>query len=459
MPDDAKKGPPYWKIVTIGAFLLIAVLVFAYRQTPPPIVITILGEDSANLKAIESLADDYQKQSGVKIKIVPQKFEDLDKIASADLSRGTGRYDIILNYNFSLSSYVRNNWVFTLAELKDKVADHAKWENFESDIFEKAWKELGYYRRQSGVNATEEAIGYPFAANSMLLCYNRRLFEDPQRRAAYKQKFSEELGPPIDWPHFKRLAEFFTPADGSTHGVVLQGGSDGWFYYEWVNFAFSMGGGVMDKQWGWDGDEHTPLLISTPKTLAATKFYLDLKPYNTGDFFSVGANEQREIMRGGRTAMAIMWSDYVYGLLYDAHSHHEQEFGFSPIPGDRSMLAGGIYFVNRHSQYPREAAEFIMYLMQKNRQAILMQRGLASALRSAYDDPSVRRLPYTEALRQSLERGVYMNEAGPDSNMVQVTLTANLQKIWKGELSVDAGLQNASREIDQKRTAIYKSIK
>src|SRR5260221_11694964 len=111
----------------------------------------------------------------------------------------------------------------------------------------------------------------------------------------------------------------------------------------------------MQKSRGWEGDEHTPLLLTDPKTIAATTFYLSLKQFTAGDFFSVGANEQRELLRSGRVAMGILWSDYAYGLVSDAHRHDDQ-FGFVPRPGDISMLAGGSFFVNRRSRHIRDAA-------------------------------------------------------------------------------------------------------
>lgn len=442
-----------WIVLFVG-FVVGVILVIPRPQT----TLTILGEDSSNLHAMESLAAEYEKETGVKVRFVRQTFDELQRAGDSDLQSGAGTYDIILNYNFSLAPYVNNGWVYTLSELKALVAADTAWRGFESDIFESSWREVGYYRRNSGPSAAEEPIGYPFASNTMLLCYNRRLFEDAGNRAAYRERYHEELVPPRDWEHFRRAAEFFSTNGNGTRGVAMQGGAGGWLYYEWLNFAFGMGGGVLAKRRGWEGDEHTPLLLDRPETVTATRFWLGLKPFNAGDFLSTGAIEQQEQMRSGNVAMAIMWSDYVYGLLYDG-AQHENEFGFLPIPGNRSMLAGGAFYVNRRSRHPREAAAFIMWLMQRPRQVRLMGRGLASPLRSAYSDTASLRLPYAQALKESLDRGVYMAEAGPDATIVQETLTKHLQRIWRGEVPPEEGLRDATQELKVQRDSIYAMVR
>jgi ABC-type glycerol-3-phosphate transport system substrate-binding protein len=446
------------KVVLVLGVAVLAGAAFVWWMKPKPIpdvTIRIVGEASSNLNAMikSGVAHDFEREQHVKVQFVPQTFEQLQKSADEDLQAGTGTYDIILNYNFSLAPYVRNGWVLPFDSLKMLAGNPSVWDAIESDLIDKAWREVGYFRATTGPGAQAQPVGYPFATNTMLLCYNRALFADSARRERYQHLFHESLEPPRDWAHFERLAKFFT--DSQTHGVVLQGGSGGWLYYEWTNFAFGNGGGVMRKTWGWEGDDRTPLLLTTPQTIEATQLYMRLKPYNlSNDFFSTGALEQRELLGHGKVAMALLWSDYAYGLLYDKEQH-DDDFGFAPIPGDRSMLAGGAFYVNDHSKYKREAAKFIQYVLQRPQQVRMMRVGLASPLRSAYDDSIVRQLPYSSALHRSLERGVYMLEAGSDADAVLQVLTTHLQRMWRGTEAVDRGLAAAAGEIDMQRRHIY----
>jgi multiple sugar transport system substrate-binding protein len=449
------------QLLLIGVVLVVGlVAVFwkkiVYPPPPAPITLTIAGEDSSNLHAIETLLDGYRAKTGTQVRVVKLAFGDLQTQAAQDLQSGAKRFDIILNYNFSLASYVRRNWVFGLRELKGLLGNEALVPTYETDIIEPAWREIGYYRRGSGPTAKEEPIGYPFAANTMLLAYNRRLFESPEHRQRYRQRYNEDLVPPRDWAQFRRVAEYFSERP-PLKGLSLQGGTDGWLYYEWTNFAFSMGGGVMRKKYGWDSDEHTPLILTDPATIKATEFYMSLKPFTTDSFFGNGAVEQREELRRGVAAMAIMWSDYAYDLIYDGGTPHVDDFGFAPIPGNVSMLAGGVYYVSKRSSNPEAAASFINYLMERPQQIALAQRGLASPLRSVYSDPEVAKIPYATALRASLERGIYMNEAAPDSILIAEALTQQLQRIWRGEVSASIGLAEAAQQIRDRRVAAFKT--
>lgn len=450
----------WFPLVALPVIAAAIIVVFMRNgdSSPPKrvIVLRILGEDSSNLTALKELAPEYKQATGVDVRFVAQTFDQLQKTADSSLQNGSALYDIILNYNFSLASYVKNNWVYTLPELKSLLGKDLPSTDFEAELFENAWREVGYYRTGRGADMTEQAIGYPFAANTMLLCYNRRLFDDPTNQLEYRRLYKEPLQPPKTWKQFAQLARFFTNENRRTYGLALQGAGGGWQYYEWVNFAFGMGGGVMDKKWGWMGDEHTPLLLETSETIAATKFYIDLKPYTAGDYLSTDAIVQRELMKAGNVAMAIMWSDYVYELLYDKHESHADQFGFEPIPGDKSMLAGGIFYVNRKSRHSAEAAKFLMYVMQKDRQAKLMRRGLCSALRSAYSDPDVRKLPYASALKRSLDRGVYMNEANIDSAAVSEIISKHLQRMWLGQTDVPTGLGAAAEDINRAQLELFK---
>lgn len=447
---------PIVALPLIAAAIIIVVILDVNSDKKPVVVLRILGEDSSNLAALRKLAPQYKEATGVDVVFVAQTFDQLQKTADSSLQNGSALYDVILNYNFSLASYVTNGWVYTLPELKTLLGKDLPPTDFEADLFDNAWREVGYYYTGRGADMSEQAIGYPFAANSMLLCYNRRLFNDPVNQADYLRDFKEPLRPPKTWQQLGQLAKFFTNKNKRTYGLALQGASGGWQYYEWVNFAFGMGGGVMDKKWGWMGDQHTRLLLETPETIAATQFYISLKPYTAGDYLSTDAIVQRELMKGDNVAMAIMWSDYVYELLYDKHESRADSFGFEPIPGEKSMLAGGIFYVNKKSKHPTEAAKFLMYMMQKDRQAKLMRRGLGSALRSAYSDPEVRKLPYASALQRSLDRGVYMNEANIDAAAVSEILSKHLQRAWLGQTDVPAAMSAATQEITRARAEIFK---
>lgn len=420
--------------------------------------ITVIGEATSNIDAMEALKKAYEQRSSFRVDFDKSPYEDFIKKANQDLSAKTGLYDIILQYPFALPSYVKDNLILKNSDYKRFLKGQASLD-FEKDLFQNVWKEIGWYRVRPG--DPEEPIGYPFAANTIILCYNRKLFEDPEYKKSYRDMYHSELSAPTDWNTFYNIAEFFGKKEG-INGVCLQGKGGYWIFWEWCNFAFSFGGGIMEKKFGWESAPNTPLLVDSPGTIEATKFWLSLKPFNgPTDFFSTGMEEQIRHMRKGQTAMCLLWTDQVYNFLYGekvgTHSY-ETDFGFAPIPGNVSMIAGGIYMVNKDSKNPGAAIEFIIDMLQPEKQVELMKAGLCSPIKSVYSDPGVQKLPYAKALYQSLERGRYMLDAGPDSDAIFQIMTKYLQMIWKGSISVEEGFKAARIEIISEREDIFKNL-
>lgn len=433
----------------------ITIISACIERTGFGVTLTILGEDSSNLQAMQSLKDPYEKENKVRIEFKPNTFEDALRKANEDFVNQTGLYDVVLQYNFSLSSFVRNDYVHLLNDLKTKFATQPL--SFEDDIFPQVWKEVGYYHKDPTQPGDEmEPVAYPFAANTMLLVYNKALFEDPANKAEYKRLFNKELKVPEDWDQFEQVAKYFTKRDKGLDGVALQGATGGWLYYEWASFLQSFGGKVMNKDFGWQGESSTAINVASPQAIEATNFLKRLKPYTAGTYTTVDANEQRRLMQEGKAAMAIMWSDYLFDLTDNGK---QSKFGFAPTPGSHSIIAGGSFYINRKSKNPGEAFKYVSYLLEKDTQVALMKKGLCSPLMSVYSDPEVQKIPYANALKTSLERATYAIEAGPDAELINQKITTYMQKFWNDEMSAETALRSAQKEIVEERKQIFKEIK
>jgi ABC-type glycerol-3-phosphate transport system substrate-binding protein len=423
------------------------------------ITIRVLGEDSSNLQAMKSLAPAFQQEMSkagrdVTVEFEPASFEDAGLRANQDFSSGGGKYDIVLQYNFSLAEYARRNYVFKVSELLPIVPDGLP-KQVEGTLFPTVWREVGfYYKDETNRGAGAEAVGYPFAANTMLLVFNKRFFDDPDRQTKYRAQYKRPLSPPTTWEEFRDVAAFMTNPSRKECGVALQGKTGGWLYYEWVNILYGLGGSVMQKEQGWEGGSDLPVQIATPVAQQAAAFYAALKPYTTcGDFFSTDAPLQREQLLAGNVAMGIVWSDYLYELVANAKAK-KLDFGFAPVPGGKSLIGGGSYYINRKSRHPDVAAQFVLFLLRKENQIELAKRGLCSPVQDVYADPGVQALPYINALGQSLRRATYMLEAGPDAELISNRLTEALQRIWRGE-AASRVLPEAQETLARERADLF----
>ena len=438
------------RIYSVFVIVLLLNLVSCQRQ----VKLTVIGEDSSNLQAMEALKSEYEQNNNVKIAFRPNTFEDAFNKANQDFIHKTRLYDIVLELNFALSSYVRNEFVYCIDDLLEMIEQPDT--SFQKNLFQNAWKEVGWYYDLSKPNSNEiKKIGYPFATNTMLLTYNKKMFENPNNQKAYKAKYGEDLTVPTTWAQFRNIAEFFTTSN--TYGICMQGATDGWLYYEYCNFLFGMNGSVFDKQEkerGWEGTPNIPITITSPEAVAATKLYKSLKPFNKGNYTTVDATEQMKLLKEGNVAMGIVWSDYLYS--FDAVG---KDFGFAPIPGDKSPIAGGCFYVNKDTKNPKEAIKYIMYLMQPDVQIDLAKKGLCSPLRTTYDNSEVQKIAYSNALKTSLERGVYMFEASVESGVVSEVITNHIQRLWNNDnLKVEDILEQIRQDIETGRKEAYKNL-
>lgn len=435
------------------------IVILMYGCTNKQTTITILGESSASLNSIADIKGKYYKQTGDSIVTKGFPFEEALEKANVDFANGSGKYDIVMQYNFSLSSFVRNNYIYTLQELSGNKEDSSL--NFENDLFRNAWEEVGfYYKNPAKPDTNYVKVGYPFAANTMVLAYNKPMFENADNQLAFKKKYGYDLQPPVTWPQLHDIAQFFTNPGKDTYGICMEGATGGWLYYEWAMYASAMDGGVMQKKHGWEGDLNTPLLLTTSNTIKATEFYLSMKPFNKGDYFNVDATAQVKEILKGNVALAFVWSDYLQSAFFNAETkQYDNRFGFSKIPGKKSPLAGGAFFINKNSANPQAAFKFAKWLLKKENQINMVKSGLSSPCKSVYDSPEVQYIPFVKAIKESLETGVYMFEAGPDADLINGKITTWIQKAWKGEVSAQEALENANKEISKERETIFKNIK
>lgn len=409
--------------------------------------IRIIGEASSNMAAIRTVLPDFHARGGLEVIAEEADFVALETQTNSDFSSNTARYDIVLQYNFSLSPFVRNNYVAKVQELKDSSpqSDYS----FEQDLLPNVWRELGYYARAPFTDFSNvEAIAYPFAANTMVLVYNRRVLADPAVASALRRALGRDDGLPTTWEELALAANAVRQAKPEYYGIALQGASGGWLYYEWMNFLFGLGGRVMNKTFGWQSDASTPLTLRSPEADRAAELYLSLRQSNAGDFFTIDATKQRDLMLEGNVAYAIMWTDYVPDIAKDTGDR----FGFAPVPGAHSMIAGGCFFVNRRSQNLAASASLIAYLLSRPVQKRMALAGLFPPTRAALEDPDVGAKPYIPAVRASLARGVYMAEAGPDSMIIQEEITAALQRAWRREIQPNQVASTAATAIASRRS-------
>lgn len=438
--------------IFIGLTITIVIVVAALVIIRPGRPLSVIGEKTSNLNAIQAVvAESYTEKQ---VRFTEVTYEDLTTRGSQDLASKTGVFDVLLEYPLSLSTYASKGWLVPISDY-DQFASPSIREKLAlagSGIPINVWNEIGAI--DDGADNIK-AYGYPFAANSILLCYNRKMFENPENRARFKAKFGRELGVPQTWEEYVEIAEFFHEPPKS-YGTAMVGDTY-WIYWEWCNMAFSMGGGVMRKQYGWQRPPNTDVIVDSPESKAATRLWKRLTVVNSRrDFLQCGVEHQVIAMRENNVALCLLWSDNAYTLIDgEPGTSYREMFGFAPIPGNKSMIAGGSFLINAASRKKEQAVEFIAHLLQPEVQVKLARQGLCSPIDKVYEDAEVKKLPYASALRQSLRNGVYMLDSALDNDKIATILSGHLQRIYREkEDQIGPALDAAAKEIKEERTQI-----
>ncbi len=459
-----KKGILITVVVAIVVFAIWRLFSHTDKNTgnsQPKIKITILGENSSTIKSMVAIKEQYENSHpNIILDFQAKSFDDAFTSSNQDFANKTGLYDVIMQYNFSLASFVRNHYVYNINDLAQYVPKDSL--GFEKNLFLNNWREVGYYYKDdTQPEKGEEKIAYPFSAHSMLLMYNKSMFNDPANRKRYQEKYHKPLTVPQNWEDFYTVSKFFTNLDSDpnkkTYGVCIGGAGGGFLYYDFMNFVYSMGGQVLDKKVGWQGDTNTKVVFNSPQSLQALKYYISLKPYNAGDFSTIDQYETIRQMQSNKTAMSIVWSDLIYPAIHP-DSSRDDRFGFACIPGNKAIFVGGAYFISKFTKHPKETFEYITWLKQEHTQVELAKRGLCPASSVTFENPYVKALPYSIPLRESIEKGGVILEAGPDANMISDVITNYVQQAWTGKLTPEVALAEAHKEIEMKRTELFKNI-
>jgi len=237
----------------------------------------------------------------------------------------------------------------------------------------------------------------------MFIVYRRDMMESAAEKEGFLARYGYDLGPPQNWKQYKDVADYFARPDQKFYGTLLEGKRFPAVWFEWLNFAFSFGGGVMQKDYSW---EYGPIIINSPETVQGTDFYNSLKKFSPPGFTNFTWNDAIEQMCDGHVFMCLIWSDALFHIIDRKVSKVVGRVGFAPLPvgnaGRVAQIAGGSYFVSRYSKHPRESFQFELWTLRRDNQINQELAGGSSARKSPYGDPRVLELPYAQATAQSL---------------------------------------------------------
>ena len=358
---------------------------------------------------LKSCLPKFEEEHGVFCEVLELSEDELHNSILEDAGSEEGRYDLCMVDGSWMAQFTAND---VLADLS----------------------ELGYSLDPDIIPATTEICYHdgdvylaPYYGNVTVLLYNRALIEE----AGYNTDSIDSLQDIY-------AVCVRTKAEGN-YGFMYRGDTPNNIVVDFLPILLSYGGWVVDE-------ENRPT-VDTPAFHQAMDFYLDL--IGTG----IATEKDQVIMAiaNKAAAMVIGWpgwytpddassADYVAltGKVSDEDpAHNANVYGIWAIG------------IPKNSQNKELAAELLTYLMDPDVQKNTVPSGGVPCRYSSLRDSKVlEEFPQYEAVCEALESGVYRPIMEEWSEFYTI-LGAEMAEIIEGRKSVDAGLADAQKELEE----------
>lgn len=155
----------------------------------------------------------FEKLTGINVQFNPTSWGAMYNKSIQDMVRGTGIYDFVYVEQDIVYSYIQKEWLTNLSEYQSNHPD-LTYNNLNVEDFTTF---VNNFRSQEG-----DLYGMPIEAFLKVYTYRADLFNDPEIKAAYKDKYGDELKPADDWDEYEQIAKFFYNW-GQQHGGDIYG--------------------------------------------------------------------------------------------------------------------------------------------------------------------------------------------------------------------------------------------
>lgn len=425
---------PYQRARSVLLLLLLSFgMVLRVTASPvPPITIRLAGDEwfLDSLTKTGTISE-FQQKTGIHVEVLHKNDRAILSELDRGPSSGAGTLDVIVVRHRLLGSLIQKGQVRQIDSLLADPAMHDAGLAPEQP-FKNWWRELSSYAGHT--------YGFPFTGLTTYLCYRKDLLGDPANQRNFEARYHRKLTVPTTWAEYNEVAEFFTHPEQHFYGTYIQGKQGLALWYEWLNLAYSFGGNILDSKHGW---EYGDIVINSPQNVAATNEYLKLVAFSPPDTLNFGWGEAQSALQQGRVFMGLLWNDQAPFLEDPAVSKVAGKIGYSRIFSNTgnpfSQLEGLTYLIPTESKHAREACRFLEFALSREVQIKQTLDGGASLRKSTYEDPSVKRLPYTATFLEAVALGMGKPTV-PESPQMTDAMVRRLSEIMRSERTAQEGL-------------------
>jgi len=423
-PANGHTGQPtnLHAVLKAACICLALVSLAACSEPPAREVVFAVGGAPAELDFWETLADDFEKESGIPLRILrrPADTDQQRQSLVISLKAQMSDPDVFLMDIAWIGLFSAAEWLMPLEDI-----DTAP---FFKTVIEKVDRPAG------------QLLALPVYMDAGILYYRKDLLD------AYGGESA-----PRTWSALAETARRIQPAErktnGDFYGFVWTGAQYEGLVTAFMEFAGTRGGFVVE-----DGQ----IRLNVPANVRAMRFMRDLirkfKITPPNAYTGMKEEDVRMYFQRGDALYERNWP-YAWPLHQSRDSAVRDKTGVSPIPapeaGQSASTLGGFHIgVSRFTDVKAEALQFVKFVTSYNNQKrMVMQLGWNPGRQDLYDDPDIlKQAPHFKALGEVF-RSARPRPLVPYYTQISAIAQQHINSVLAGNAAPQEALAAADREI------------
>ncbi len=354
--------------------------------------LTILWAQWDPANYLQELVKDYEKQSGVSVKVETTPWPDFQTKAFREFAARGDAYDMVVGDSQWLGAGSTGGHY---VELTDFFKKHGVDKSMAPATVE------SYAEYPKG---SKKYWAVPLEGDATGWSYRMDWFADPKEKAAFKKKYGYELGVPKTWAHMRDIAEFFHRPSEKRYGIAIYtDNSYDALVMGYENVLFGYGGELGDYS-----TYQVKGIINGKTAVDALNFYKELYQYTPPGWGKVFFMENNQAITEGLAAMSMNYFAFFPALTNPATNKHAKVTGYFANPegptGKRFAALGGQGIsIIKYSKKQAQATKFLEWFIRDDVQEKWAELGgytcNAKVLKS---DKFRKATPYNEAFYQTM---------------------------------------------------------
>ena len=310
---------------TVTGLLAGFALSLAYTTSALSQELTIFWAEWDPANYLQELANEYEKETGVKVTVETTPWSDFQTKAFTEFNAKGSAYDMIVG---------DSQWLGAASEAGHYV-DLTKFVTDNKVLDTMAPATVQFYSEYPGKSGKYWSI--PAEGDAVGWSYRKDWFEDPKEMEAFKAKYGYDLAAPKTWKELRDIAEFFHRPDEKRYGVAIYtDNSYDAMAMGFENALFSFGGELGDPV-----TYQVNGIINSDKAVAALDAYKELYKFTPPGWAKAFFVEDNQAITENLAAMSMNYFAFFPALVNEATNPNAKGTGFFANPAISSRRSAG----------------------------------------------------------------------------------------------------------------------